>query len=134
MSTTQTFVLGAIAGLTIFLGLPLARVRHTRPEPRAALAAVATGILIFLFWDVLTNGVEPVESALDGDDWSTFAARAALLAVGFAIGLMSLVYYDCVAQVARARDARSSARARPPSTSSARGRCTGSRRRSGSRC
>jgi ZIP family zinc transporter len=94
MSSTQTFVLGAIAGLTIFLGLPLARVRHTRQEPRAALAAVATGILIFLFWDVTTNGVEPVTSSLDAHDWGTFAARAALLTIGFAVGLMSLVYYD----------------------------------------
>jgi ZIP family zinc transporter len=94
MSSTQTFVLGAIAGATIFLGLPLARVRHTRPGPRAALAAIATGILVFLFWDVTTNGVEPVESALDADEWGTFAARAALLAIGFTIGLMSLVYYD----------------------------------------
>ncbi len=94
MSSTQTFVLGAIAGLTIFLGLPLARVRHTRQEPRAALAALATGILIFLFWDVTTNGVEPVQSSLEAHDWSTFAARAALLTLGFAVGLMSLVYYD----------------------------------------
>jgi ZIP family zinc transporter len=94
MSSTQTFVLGAIAGLTIFLGLPLARVRHTRQEPRAALAAVATGILIFLFWDVTTNGVEPVTASLDAHDWATFAARAALLTIGFAVGLMSLVYYD----------------------------------------
>jgi zinc transporter, ZIP family len=94
MSGTQTFVLGAIAGATIFLGLPLARVRHTRVAPRAALAAVATGILIFLFWDVTTNGVEPVESALDADQWGTFAAYAALLAVGFTVGLMGLVYYE----------------------------------------
>jgi zinc transporter, ZIP family len=94
MSSTQTFVLGAIAGATIFIGLPIGRVRHTRAGPRAALAAVATGILIFLFWDVLTNGVEPVEVPLKAGDWSTFALRAALLAVGFTIGLMGLVYYD----------------------------------------
>src|SRR5215470_10928702 len=89
MSSTQTFVLGAIAGATIFLGLPLARVRHSRVGPRAGLAALATGILIFLFWDVTTNGVEPVESALDADHWSTFAARAVLLTLGFVLGLMT---------------------------------------------
>lgn len=94
MSTTQTFILGAIAGGTIFLGLPIARVRHSRRGPRAALAAFATGILIFLLWDVLSHGVGPVEDALDASNWGTFAARAALLGGGFTLGLMSLVYYD----------------------------------------
>jgi ZIP family zinc transporter len=94
MSTTQTFILGAIAGGTMFLGLPMGKLRHTRLGPRAALAAVATGILIFLFWDVTSNGVEPVEGALDASRWGPFAARAALLAVGFTLGVMSLVYYD----------------------------------------
>jgi zinc transporter, ZIP family len=94
MTATQTYILGAIAGATIFLGLPIGRVRHERTGPRAALAAVATGILIFLFWDVLTHGVEPVEVSLDAGDWGTFAVRVALLAGGFTAGLMSLVYYD----------------------------------------
>jgi zinc transporter, ZIP family len=94
MSTTQTLILGAIAGVTIFLGLPMARMRRLKTGVRAAMAALATGILIFLFWDVLTNGVEPVETALDAHRWGAFALRAALLAGGFAIGLMSLVYYD----------------------------------------
>ena len=87
-------MLGGIAGSTILLGLPLARIRQTRPEPRVALAAVATGILVFLLWDVLTNGVDPVTGSLDARHWGTFAMRAALLTAGFAIGLMGLVYYD----------------------------------------
>jgi zinc transporter, ZIP family len=94
LGTGETFILGAVAGSTILLGLPIARLRQRRPEPRAALAAVATGILIFLLWDVLSNGVAPVETALNAHRWGTFALRAALLTVGFAIGLMGLVYYD----------------------------------------
>jgi zinc transporter, ZIP family len=94
VSAWQTFLLGAIAGSTIFLGLPMARVRGLSLSIRAAMTAVATGILLFLFWDVLSGGVEPVESALDARDWGTFAMRAALLGGGFALGLMSLVYYD----------------------------------------
>jgi zinc transporter, ZIP family len=94
VSTWETFLLGAIAGATIFLGLPMARVRGLSLSIRAAMTAVATGILLFLFWDVLSGGVEPVESALDARDWGTFALRAALLGGGFALGLMSLVYYD----------------------------------------
>jgi ZIP family zinc transporter len=94
VSAWETFLLGAIAGATIFLGLPMARVRGLSLRIRVAMTAVATGILLFLFWDVLSGGVEPVESALDARDWGTFALRAALLGGGFALGLMSLVYYD----------------------------------------
>jgi zinc transporter, ZIP family len=94
MSTWETFVLGGIAGGTIFLGLPMARIRGLRLGVRASMTAIATGILIFLLWDVLSGGVEPVEGALEARHWGTFALRAALLAGGFAIGLMSLVYYD----------------------------------------
>src|SRR4051812_9124963 len=94
MSESQTLLLGAIAGATIFIGLPLARVRSTRPGARAGLTALATGILVFLLFDVLAHGVEPVQTALDAGDWRTFAGYAALLAGGFAAGLMGLVYYD----------------------------------------
>ena len=94
MSTWETFVLGAIAGLTIFIGLPFGRMRNVSPALKSFMTATATGILIFLFWDVLTNGVEPVETPLDAHNWGTFAYRAALLAGGFTVGLMTLVYYD----------------------------------------
>jgi zinc transporter, ZIP family len=94
MSTAQTLVLGAIAGLTIFVGLPMGRVRGSSPALRASLSSVATGILVFLFWDVVSHGVEPVESHLEAHHWGAFAGYAALLGLGFAVGLMSLVYYD----------------------------------------
>jgi ZIP family zinc transporter len=94
VSTTQTLILGAIAGFTIYVGLPMGRVRSTRRELRAALGAVATGILVFLFWDVVSHGVDPVDSRLQAHRWASFSGYATLLAVGFAGGLMSLVYYD----------------------------------------
>jgi zinc transporter, ZIP family len=94
MSTTQTLVLGAIAGFTIYLGLPLARMRNLSPRVGSALNAVATGILIFLFWDVLSHGVEPVEVHLEAHSWGAFLGYASLLVLGVAAGMMSLVYYD----------------------------------------
>jgi len=94
MSTSQTLVLGAIAGLTIFFGLPMARLRNLPHHVGVALNAVATGILIFLFWDVVSHGIAPVETHLEGHQWGLFAAYGALLAIGFAAGMMSLVYYD----------------------------------------
>jgi ZIP family zinc transporter len=94
MSTTQTLILGAIAGFTIYVGLPMGRIRSTHPALRASLGAVATGILVFLFWDVVTHGVDPVDTRLEAHRWGSFAGYATLLGVGFAAGLMSLVYYD----------------------------------------
>src|ERR1043166_6353924 len=94
MSASETLLLGAIAGCTIFIGLPVARLRNVPPSVRSMLAAVATGILAFLFWDVLTNAVQPFEGALPAGRDGRSLWLAALLGVGFAVGLLSLVYYD----------------------------------------
>jgi zinc transporter, ZIP family len=94
MSTVQTLLLGAIAGLTIFVGLPLGRMQNVSAATKAFLAATATGVLIFLFWDVLSHAVGPVETALEAGRAGRFAWLAFLLTAGFFTGLMSLVYYD----------------------------------------
>jgi ZIP family zinc transporter len=94
MGTGQTLTLGAIAGLTIFLGLPIGRMQSVSPSTKAFLASTATGILIFLFWDVVSEAVGPVETALENGRDGRFAWLAFLLIAGFFIGLMSLVYYD----------------------------------------
>ena len=98
MSSTQTVLLGALAGFTIFLGLPLGRLKSADPRYAAALSALALGILLFLFWDVLAHAVEPVEEALeeavDDEGWGEFVGLAVLLAGGVTVGLMSLAYYD----------------------------------------
>ncbi len=98
MSTAQVLVLGALAGSTIFLGLPLGRVRNASTRLKAFLSATATGILLFLFVEVVMHGVEPVEEALvsaanDGGSWSHFVWLASILVLGGIVGLMSLVYY-----------------------------------------
>ena len=94
MSTGQTLLLGAIAGLTIFLGLPIGRMQNVKPATKAFLAAVATGILVFLFWDVVSEAVGPVEEALTAGRDGRFLWLSFLLLAGFTVGLMSLVYYD----------------------------------------
>ena len=105
MSTGGILGLGAIAGVTIFIGLPVGRMRGLSAPVRTLLNAVAIGILLFLVWDVLTAAVEPIESRLDmvthpGDhpgvheSWWGFLGHAGLLAAGLGVGLLSLVYYD----------------------------------------
>src|ERR1700694_4800500 len=98
MSTAQVLLLGAIAGFTIFIGLPLGRWRGMRPEMRVFLNAIAIGILTFLLWDVLSASNHPVETALtdatNGDrSWWRFAGYSATFAACFAVGLLTLVYY-----------------------------------------
>ena len=94
MSTVQTLLLGALAGVTIFIGLPLGRMQNVTAATKAFLAATATGVLIFLFWDVMSGAVGPVETALEEGRGGRFAWLAFLLTAGFFTGLMSLVYYD----------------------------------------
>jgi zinc transporter, ZIP family len=99
ISTPSLLALAAIAGATIFLGLPMGRLRNPAPRVRAALNAVAIGILVFLLFDVLSHANEPVEAALDkavndGGSWWRFLGLAAVFAIGLAVGLVGLVYYE----------------------------------------
>jgi ZIP family zinc transporter len=55
VSTPEIVGLGAIAGFTIFLGLPIGRLRNPAPRIQAFLNAIAIGILVFLLFDVLAK-------------------------------------------------------------------------------
>jgi ZIP family zinc transporter len=94
MSAEKIAILGAIAGFTIYLGLPIGRLRSPVPRLRALLNAVATGILIFLLWDVLAHAWEPIEGALADHHYGPAVGNGAVLAAGLGIGLISLVYFD----------------------------------------
>jgi zinc transporter, ZIP family len=64
MTFGQTIALGALAGLTIYLGLPLARMRLLGDRARVALAMFAVGVLAFLFIDVMGHGISILEDAV----------------------------------------------------------------------
>jgi ZIP family zinc transporter len=105
----MTLLLGAIAGVTIVLGLPLGRLRRPAPNLRITLNAVAVGVLLFLFWDVLAQAWEPIDGALGephhGLHWVGKAVGyGALFAAGIGVGLLGLVGYDrYLARVSRNR-------------------------------
>ena len=56
--------LGLLAGGTIVLGLPIARLRSVTPKTRALLNAMATGILVFLLVEMTGHLIEEVEEKL----------------------------------------------------------------------
>jgi ZIP family zinc transporter len=96
MSFAQTVALAAFAGGTIFLGLPVGRLRGLSRRWQAALTTTAGGVILFLIYDVLSQAVEPVKKALDsardGGSASQFAAYVTTLGVSIAVGLLSVTY------------------------------------------
>jgi ZIP family zinc transporter len=95
----QLLLLGAIAGLTIFLGLPMALLPNVSRMKKGFLNALAMGILVFLITDVLsaawgrtkfvaTNGYMGKGPVLD--------AAVDLLAMfgGLGLGLLGLALYE----------------------------------------
>lgn len=94
MSPLGVAALGAVAGLTIFLGLPVGRIRSNAVGLKAALNALATGILIFLLWDVLSQAWDPIDKALTSHQIGPALGQGLLMAACIGIGLLSLTYVD----------------------------------------
>jgi zinc transporter, ZIP family len=94
MSTGETLLLGAIAGATIFLGLPLGRYTGASVKTRAFMMALAAGILLFLFVEVTFHAFSPVEERAEESAWGEMIGFGLLFAGGISAGMMSLVYYD----------------------------------------
>jgi zinc transporter, ZIP family len=94
VSAARIALMGAIAGSTIFIGLPIGRLRAPMPRVRALLNALAIGILLFLLWDVLAHAWEPVDGALAEKRLGSALGNGLVLAVGVSAGLAGLVYFD----------------------------------------
>jgi ZIP family zinc transporter len=96
---SKTLLLGFIAGATIVLGLPVGRLQRPAPTLRAFLNALATGILLFLIWDVTTNAWAPIDEALGkvhdhSGGLAPVFGYGALFATGLTIGYGALVAYE----------------------------------------
>jgi zinc transporter, ZIP family len=99
VSQVQTLLLGAIAGGTIFIGLPIGRLRSAKVGLRHFVTSIAIGVLLFLIWDVLTHGYAPVNQALSNFHNGSAGigpvfGYGSLFLGGIAVGLMSLSYYE----------------------------------------
>ena len=99
MPQGQIVALGLIAGITIFVGLPVGRLTGAGVGLRAFLSAIAVGILLFLFWDVVSAAVDGIETSLHEavagtGAWGDFALLTATGSAGLAVSLLGLVGYE----------------------------------------
>lgn len=95
---SEVLILGAIAGFTIYLGLPLALMKVS-DKTKGALNSLAIGILLFLFVDIVHEGIEIIENPFNESLIGTNSivnamVYPAILFLGFCIGLLGLVYYE----------------------------------------
>jgi ZIP family zinc transporter len=95
----QLLLLGAIAGLTIFLGLPMALLPNVSRMKKGFLNALAMGILVFLITDVLSAAWQPTKLAAvagyTGKGPVTYAVIDLLaLFGGLGLGLLGLALYE----------------------------------------
>ncbi|BCL80276.1 ZIP family metal transporter [Ktedonobacteria bacterium brp13] len=99
MSTGTIILLGAFAGLTIFLGLPLVFLKQLPQSFKIFFNMLATGILIFLFFDVVSKASDPINAALDTvrtqhTGTGIFSLDVFLLILGVGLGSVGLVYFN----------------------------------------
>ncbi len=98
MPTGTIILLGAFAGLTIYLGLPLARMRRITPSVKIFLSMLATGVLIFLLYDVISQASEPIVSQLAAlhahHGAGALVSDLLLLVLGLGAGSVGLVYFN----------------------------------------
>ena len=95
----HSWMLGFLAGGTIFLGLPVARLKNVPLKVKAFLNAVSTGILIFLLVEITGHLLEEIEELIEEavENSAPFTSAfgfGGLFILGFSIGLLGLVYFE----------------------------------------
>jgi len=99
MALFDLLILGAIAGFTIYLGLPIARMRNVSPKFKGMLNSAAAGILLFLLIDIMSNAFEVTSGKFIDIISGTATLQSALiylmlLVVGLLLGLLGLVWFE----------------------------------------
>ncbi|GAC1305014.1 MAG: hypothetical protein NVSMB21_06210 [Vulcanimicrobiaceae bacterium] len=92
LSFGTTAMLGLFAGLTIFLGLPIARAKKLKPATIGLLNAFAIGILVFLVIEIAMNAIIPVNRSITAWHSGQPFPFALVLALGggLVLGLVGL--------------------------------------------
>jgi len=87
-------LLGAIAGITIFLGLPIARWRGASERLRGVLTLASAGVLLFLVVEVGYHAMETVETSAKAGAVNSAILQGFILVAGFAVGLIGLAWIE----------------------------------------
>src|SRR5438552_3898600 len=90
MDFGETVGLGAIAGFTIYLGLPVGRVQWAGDRVRVCLAMFSVGILAFIVMDVTKHGEAIIETAVNHLAAGTHR-RPAAASLAHVLGLFALL-------------------------------------------
>ncbi len=99
LNYAELLLLGAIAGLTIFLGLPMALLQNVSSRKKGFLNALSMGILVFLISDVLASAWIPTKLAATSAYTGVASPSNAALDLfalfgGLALGLLGLASYE----------------------------------------
>ena len=99
MTFAETVLLGALAGFTIYLGLPFGRIELLGRRARVGLAMFAVGVLAFLFVDVFGHAFQILDRAMgnlrDGKAGAGHVlGLVGLMTAGFAAGTAGLAMLE----------------------------------------
>lgn len=101
--------LGAVAGFTIYLGLPVAAMKQVSPRVKGFLNAITIGVLIFILIEVLPEAKQLTEDTMVNIGVGTGYIYVVALVAGMALGIFGLVAYE--QQFIRIRKKRDNLRA-----------------------
>jgi len=99
LTFAETVLLGALAGFTIYLGLPFGRIELLGRRARVGLAMFAVGVLAFLFVDVFGHAFQILDRAMgnlrDGKAGAGHVlGLVGLMTAGFAAGTAGLAMLE----------------------------------------
>src|SRR5262245_44528648 len=94
MGLLPTMALATLAGLTVFLTLPLARVRGLSERGRLFCTMIAVGVLLFVLVEVVAGAVEPIEEAMGGAESEEAVLLGVLFVVALAAGMLGIPAFE----------------------------------------
>ena len=94
MITPLLIGLGAVAGFTIYLGLPVAAMRQISASMKGFLNAITIGVLIFILIEVLPEAKQLTEDTMVNNGLGSGYIFVIALVGGMALGIFGLVAYE----------------------------------------
>ncbi len=91
---STNIALGLVAGMTIFLGLPIARLKGASESVKGMLALASAGVLLFLIIEVGYHAIETVEGTAKSGDLNLALLQGGIMTFGLLLGLVGLALIE----------------------------------------